>query len=454
MLPRVKMAPSLSRTTVGPQLSPAQFLALGYMGVIFLGALLLALPAATVRKESMGLINALFTSTSGVCVTGLTVVNTGHDLSLFGQAVVMVLIQIGALGIMTMSTLFALLTGRRISLRGRLFLREDLNQGYIAGMVRLVRYCLVFTLVIQGLGAFSLWVSFMCEMPWQRALYYAIFHAISAFGNAGFDITGDSLAGYVTNLPVNLTVAFLIITGGLGFGVMVEIYEERSWKHLSLHTKIVAKMTLLLILIGWVGVGLLEWHNPATLGSLPKGGRVLGSFFTAVSPRTAGFSTVSTAGLSSATLFLLMGLMFIGASPGSTGGGVKTTTIAVILAGLRSVIRGEEDINLSHRRLPRGDFGRAVAIVTLSLVLIFLVTGILLITEGQEFMATLFEVISAFGTVGLSVGLTSGLSPVGKILIIVTMFCGRIGPMTLALALGERSYSGRYRYPEEKVSLG
>ncbi|NMB12161.1 MAG: Trk family potassium uptake protein [Firmicutes bacterium] len=448
------MAPFLSRTSVGPRLSPAQFLVLGYTGVIFLGALLLALPAATVRGESMGFLDALFTSTSGVCVTGLTVVNTGSDLSLFGQVVVMVLIQIGALGIMTMSTLFALLTGRRISLRGRLFLKEDLNQGYIAGMVRLVRYCLAFTLAIQCLGALSLWVCFMQEMPWQKALYYAIFHSISAFGNAGFDITGNSLSQYVTNFPINLTVALLIITGGLGFGVMVDIYEERSWRHLSLHTKTVLKMTLLLILTGWVVVGLLEWHNPETLGGLSISGRIMASFFTAVTPRTAGFNTLSTQALSSATLFILMGLMFVGASPGSTGGGVKTTTMAVIWAGLLSAVKGDPDVNLSHRRLPAGDFGKAVAIITLSSVLIFLITGILLMTEGQSLMVTLFEVVSAFGTVGLSVGLTPNLSPVGKVLIMVTMFCGRIGPMTLALALGQRSYSGRYRYPEEKVSLG
>lgn len=403
----------------------------------------------------MGYLDALFTSTSAVCVTGLTVVNTGHELSRMGQVTVMVLIQIGALGIMTMSTLFALLTGRRISLRGRLFLREDLNQGYIAGMVRLARYCLVSTLAIEGLGALSLWICFLQEMPWQKALYYAVFHSVSAFGNAGFDVTGSSLEGYSTNIAVNLIVALLIIFGGLGFGVLVDIYEERSWRRLSLHTKTVLRMTLLLLMIGWAAIGLLEWNNPATLGSLPLAGRVLASFFAAVTPRTAGFNTISTAALSPATLFLLIGLMFVGASPGSTGGGVKTTTIAVILAGLRSVIRGEDDVNLSGRRLPAGDFGKAVAIITLAFALIFLITGILLMTEGHGLMTTIFEVVSAFGTVGLSTGLTLSLSPVGKFLIMATMFCGRIGPMTLALALGQRtSLSGRYRYPEEQVGLG
>lgn len=438
-----------------PQLSPAQFLVLGYLGTIFLGSILLALPAASVTGESIGFVNALFTATSAVCVTGLTVVNTAFDLSTFGQIIILILIQIGALGIMTMSTLFALLLGRRISLRGRLFLREELNQGYISGMVRLVRYCLAFTLVIQTIGATLLFLIFMWDMPVVKALYFAIFHAVSAFANAGFDIFGNSLESYVTNIPVSLTMAMLFIIGGLGFGVMAEIYENPCWKRFSLHTRMVLKVTAVLIAAGWLVIALAEWRNPRTLGSLPLSGKLIASFFTAVTPRTAGFNTIPTHALAPTTLFFIMGLMFVGASPGSTGGGVKTTTIAVIVAGLRSVVKGQRDVNISGRRLPEGDFEKGVAIVTLSLFLVTTVTMILLATEGQGFLATLFEVMSAFGTVGLSTGITPSLTPIGKMLLVITMFCGRVGPITLALALGQRTAAeGRIRYPEEKISLG
>jgi len=455
MLSRLKTTSLQLPVSYRPQLSPARFLVLGYLGVIFLGGLLLSLPAATVQGKSMGILDAVFMATSAVCVTGLSVVDTARDLSTMGQVVVLFLVQIGALGVMTMSTLFALIMGRRITLRDRLFLQEDLNQGYLAGLVRLVRYCIAFTSVIQGIGILSLWFWFTREMPWQKALYFAVFHSVSAFGNAGFDITGNSLESYLLSHPVVLTIALLIICGGLGFSVMAELYQERSWRRLSLQSMIIIRATVLLIAIGWAAIGILEWSNPATLGGLSAHDKIWASFFTAVTPRTAGFSVLSTAALSKATLFLVMGLMFIGAAPGSTGGGVKVTTVVVILAGLRGVIKGEEDVNVGERRLPRGDFAKAVTIVALSLLLIFAITGILLVTEDNSLMVTMFEVVSAFGTVGLSTGITPSLSPLGKLLLMTTMFAGRIGPMTLALAFSQnKTGTGRYRYPEEKISLG
>lgn len=439
-----------------PQMSPAQTLVLGYLGIIFLGTILLILPQATQDGKGLDLVEALFTATSAVCVTGLVVVNTGSDLSVFGQVTVMVLIQVGALGIMSMSTLFALLLGRKINLRNRLFLKEDLNQGYVAGIVRLVRYVLVMTFLIEGVGASLLLLVFYPRYGLAKGAYFAVFHAISAFGNAGFDLLGNSLVDYAANPMAVLTIAGLIISGGLGFAVLLDISQVRCYSQLPLHSKLVLRMSLLLIMVGMTLVMALEWNNPETLGQFGVEGKLLSAFFTAITPRTAGFNVVDTASLSPGSLLIVMVLMFIGASPGSTGGGVKTTTFAALVHGVLSIIKGKRDVEISRRRLPAEDFGKAVTIISLSMALIVTVAMLLLITQPHlGFVEILFESVSAFGTVGLSLGITPQLNDIGRLLVIITMFAGRVGPMTVALALGQqRLAEGTVRYPEDKISLG
>lgn len=435
-------------------LAPAQILALGYFVVITIGTLLLLLPISTVDTKGLSFVDALFTATSATAVTGLVVVSTGAFLTLFGQIVVMLLIQIGGLGIMTISTLFALFLGKKIGLKERLVIQEDLNQMKISGVVQLVKYILGMTLVIEGAGALLLFPRLLREMAPGRALYYSIFHSISAFNNAGFDLFGNSLESFAGDIYMNLVMISLILLGGIGFAVIAELYRKRSLAHLSLHTKMVIRITLLLLVIAFVGVFLLEMKNPETLQNLDLKERALASLFLSVTPRTAGFNTIPTGLLQGQTLFLLIILMFIGASPGSTGGGVKTTTFGVLLFTVLSTIRGKRDVEIFHRRLALELILKSLAIVFLSLALIIFITMALTITEELAFLSILFEVFSAFGTVGLSTGITADLSILGRLLIIFTMFSGRIGPLTLAFAFSEGKIRCLYRYPEEKIMVG
>jgi len=437
------------------QLTPTQFLVLGYVTVILAGTALLALPMMSSDGRGLRLIDALFTATSAVCVTGLIVVNTARDLSIAGQVVVLVLIQIGALGIMTMSTFFAMLVGRRITLRDRLFIQEDLNQNYLSGLVRLVRHVLAVTFVIEGVGALLLFLLWVGEYGATRSLYYAVFHSISAFGNAGFDVFGNSFEGFASNVPINLIIAGLFIIGGLGFAVIAEVSNYPSKRRVSVHTQLVLRLTAGLILLGTIVILVLEWGNPDTLGQLGLKGKILAAFFHAVTPRTAGFNTLPTGQLGTATLFFTILLMYIGASPGSTGGGIKTSTFGVLVSRVVSTAVGRDDVVVFRRRIPDRVVANALSIVFLSGAWIILVTIVLLVSEGLELLPTLFEVVSAFGTVGLSTGITRSLSIIGKLMIILTMFIGRVGPMTLALAIGRRKgRNHNYRYPEDKIIVG
>lgn len=435
-------------------LSPTQFVVLAYAVTVSIGAVLLRLPIATVNDSLSG-IDALFMAMSAICVTGLSVITIGVELTTFGQLVILGLIQIGALGVMTMSTIFAMLLGRRIGLRNRLFLQEDLNQNNIAGIVRLVRYILGLTFVFEAVGAIVLFIFFSATLAPARAGYYAVFHSISAFANAGFDLFGNSFEGFVSHTPIMLVIAFLFILGGLGFTVLLELFHHRTIRVITLHARLVLLSTVSLILLGWIAVFLLEYTNSATLGELSLLEKVWASFFTAVTPRTAGFNVVPTGNLTAASTFLILIFMFVGASPGSTGGGVKTTTFVTILLGCWRTISGKADAEVSHRRISRLQIDRAWAIILLALLWVASVTLVLLVTEGFELVPTLFEVVSAFGTVGLSLGVTEDLSVIGKSLLVITMFLGRVGPMTLALALGQRG-KGQHnvRVPEEKITLG
>lgn len=441
-------------------LAPTQILVMGFAIVILIGAVLLNLPIASQDGQSVGFINALFTSTSAVCVTGLVVVDTGTYWTTFGKTVILILIQVGGLGFMTMATMFFVLLGKKISLRERLVMQEALNQYSLAGIVRFTKYILVGTFIIEGIGALFLSFRFVPEYGWIKGISYGIFHAISAFCNAGFDLIGGgrSLTPYVADPIVNFTIWTLVIVGGIGFSVIVDINNNhRTLKRLSLHTKMVLIITVLLLGVGFGGFLLLEWNNSATLSELSIGGKLMAGFFQAMTPRTAGFNTIPLDEMTNASKMLTMVLMYIGGSPASTAGGIKTATLGVILFTVFSVIRGKEDTELFNRRVSRDIVNRALTVAVIGLTLIMIVTMILMITERHlNFEDILFEAISAFGTVGLSLGITSELSNTGRLVIVFMMFAGRVGPLTIAFALARRQKKnkGIIKYPEGKILVG
>ncbi|AOY78335.1 TrkH family potassium uptake protein [Clostridium formicaceticum] len=438
---------------------PTQILVMGFAVVILIGAILLNLPIASQDGSSVGFINALFTATSAVCVTGLIVVDTGTYWTVFGKTVIVILIQVGGLGFMTMATMFAILLGKKISLKERLIMQEALNQYSLEGIVRFTKYIIIGTFMIEGLGAFFLSFRFVPEYGWVKGIAYSIFHAISAFCNAGFDLIGEGkgLTPYVADPIVNLTIGFLVIVGGIGFSVMVDLMNNKNLKRLSLHTKMVLFITILLLLIGFGGFLVLEWNNPETLGELSVGGKLLGGFFQSMTTRTAGFNTIALDAMTNASKLLTIALMYIGGSPASTAGGIKTATLGVILFTVISVIRGKEDTELFHRRIPRDIVNRAITVAVIGITLIIIITMVLTITEtGASFLDVLFEATSAFGTVGLSLGITSELTTLGRMVIIFMMFAGRVGPLTIAYALArqQRKNKGIIKYPEGKIIVG
>ncbi len=435
-------------------MSTSQILVTGYFIIILTGALLLMLPNATTNPGSLSFLNALFTATSATCVTGLIVVNTAAAFTTFGQLVIMALIQIGGLGIMTMSTMVAFVIGKKITLKERLIIQEDLNQFKISGLVRLIRYVIGFTLLFEGIGALIMFIRLLRNYNALRAFYLATFHAISAFNNAGFDLFGNSLESFTGDITINFVVMILIILGGIGFGVIIEIFNFKKFKHLSLQTKIVFLISGFLIIFGMVVIFGFEFTNPETMGNLKFGDKMLSSLFLSVTPRTAGFNTVPTGSLRNSTLFFIIILMFIGASPGSTGGGIKTTTFGIMVATLWNLIIGKKDVEIFNRQLEKEIIFKALAITMISAFLVIMVTIILTITEQNNFIDILFETVSAFGTVGLSTGVTPTLSKIGRILITFTMFAGRVGPLTFAVAFAERERKGTYHYPSEDVMVG
>ncbi|PYI53844.1 TrkH family potassium uptake protein [Paenibacillus flagellatus] len=442
--------------TVLERLTPPQILVIGFAAIIFLGGLLLSLPVSTSNGEGLPFVDAMFTSTSATCVTGLVVVDTGTYLSVFGQIVLMALIQVGGLGFMTMSTLIALVLRKRISLRERLILQEAMNQSSMEGIVRLIRRVIFYSLTIELAAATVFAIRWSFDFPVGRAIYMGLFHAVSMFNNAGFDLSGEfrSLMPYADDLVINVTAMSLIVLGGIGFIVMADVMEYKKKRKLSLHSKVVLSMTGFLIVFGAVVVFIFEYTNPRTLGSLNGLGKVLASLFQSVTPRTAGANTLDIAGLRQATQFFIIILMFIGASPGSTGGGIKTTTFTTLLGAMVAMIRGKDDIVLFHYRLAKDRIYKAITLTLFALFLVVFVAMVLSTTEDHPFLMILFEVTSAFGTVGLSMGLTPDLTVFGKIMIMLTMFAGRLGPVTLAYALQPKPEKELYRHPEGKIIIG
>ncbi len=440
------------------KLKPPQLLVMGYALVTLIGAVLLTLPIAANNGAGTRFIDALFTSTSATCVTGLVVFDTGSHFSLFGQTVILFLIQIGGLGFMTMATLMALVMGRRITLGERLVMKEALNTISLRGVVRLAKAILLTTLLIESLGAVLLSLRWIPQFGLGKGVYFGIFHSVSGFCNAGFDVLGGvngpftGLTPYVGDPLVSLVVASLIILGGIGFVVITDWYHRRKFSYLTLHSKVVVSITAGLLIMGTIIVFIFE-HNHTML-NLSLNSKILAAFFQAATCRTAGFSTLDISQLSTAALFLMIILMFIGASPGGTGGGIKTTTFGTLLLGVWAIITGNQDINVFGKRIPQEQVLKSLAVVALSIVLITVVVMLLSITEEADFLTLLFETVSAFATVGLSLNFSPSLSVYGRCFIIVTMFFGRVGPLTIAVALWERQKKLKYRYPEEKIIIG
>lgn len=449
-------------------ISPTQTVVSSFAILIFVGALLLNLPAVNRTGESIGFINALFTATSAVCVTGLVVVDTATYWTPLGQTIIMVLIQLGGLGIMTFSTLLALLIGRRITLKERLLLQEAFNQFDLEGLVRLTKRIIIVTFLIEFVGAIMYAVVFIPQFGWVKGAYMGIFHSITAFCNAGFDLMGQytgpysSFTSYVNNPIININTMLLIVIGGLGFSVWIDLYDafkKRSLHVLSLHSKVVLTMTIGLILFGAVFLFIMEINNPSTIKDLPWAGKILAPLFHSVTPRTAGFNTLDTTALTMPSAFLTIILMFIGGSPGSTAGGIKTTTAGLVAFTVLSVIKGREDTEIYHKRLPKYLIFRAMAVAMISFFIVVFATMALSIAEvpynQTDFKTLLFEATSAFGTVGLTMNYTPNLTLAGRIIIILCMFAGRVGPLSLVLAFAQNTNNrSQIKYPEDRIIVG
>lgn len=438
-------------------LKPGLLLVTGIAGIIFIGAVLLNLSIASNSGESIGFLDALLTSTSAVSVTGLVPVNTAEHWTLFGKVVIIILIQVGGFGFMTSATIIAFITGKRIGLKERLVMQEQFNQDSFAGIVKLTKFVILFTITVEAIGALMLSMKFVPIYGPLKGVGYSIFHSISAFCNAGFDIIGDSMVPYVGDTLINITIMGLIILGGLGYTVYLDIAVRRSFKKLSLHSKIVLVVSAALILSGALFIFLTEYNNPNTLGQLSLYDKVLASFFQSVVARTAGFYSIDISQMFSGASFFIIILMFIGGSPSSTAGGLKTTTFGTIMLTVVSGIKGNDDVEVFKKRIPKVMITKAFILLSVSLLLVGGVTLMLTVTEkNQTFLDLLFETTSALATVGSSRNVTPELTDIGKVLITIVMYLGKVGPLTLGLALSNkgRVHKQNYKYPEGKIIIG
>jgi trk system potassium uptake protein TrkH len=461
----VMSLPAVQRATAKVTLSPIRLLVLSFFVTIAVGALFLMAPAATVDGRGATLLTALFTATSATCVTGLVVVDTGSHFTPFGQAVILALIQIGGLGIMTITTGFRHLFRRRVGLRERGAMQEVLE----AATAREFRSTLAgigfITVALEAAGALVLWLRFLAlGVPGGdpfRAAAWAVFHSVSAFNNAGFGLYSDSLVRFAGDTAVNVTVMALIVVGGLGFTVVAGLWDPQGLRgglraylrRQSEHAKLVLVATVSLIVFGAVVFFWLEFD--ASLRGLSLGDKLLASLFQSITPRTAGFNSVDLMLMRPATVLLVVVLMYIGGSPGGTAGGVKTSTMVVLGLAVRAMLLRRPEVEIFGRSLVRTHVYRAVAVTFISFVLISVLFGLLLLAEpAMRFEHLLFESVSAFATVGLTLNVTPQLGVAGKLIVMLFMFVGRLGPFTLALAVGERGESAQYHYPRGKVLVG
>ena len=443
-------------------LSPSRIFVLSFAGVILAGAVLLWFPFSA-TKGHLTFMDALFTSTSAVCVTGLGVIDTGKDLSIIGQVITLFLIQTGGLGIITFSTVFFVLMGRGISFREREIVQSTFLYTFRRDFMVIAKSVLWFTLVTESLGAFFLLIRFSQDFPMGRAIYQAIYHAVSAFNNAGFSLFSDNLMSYQGDPIVNFTIMGLIVHGGIGFIVQYEILSwlKRKQKRLSVHTKIAVITTAILITSGTLLFYVFERNH--IIKDVPVLNKFLASLFQSVTPRTAGFNTVDIGLLTNASLLLMIVLMFIGASPGSTGGGVKTTSAALLGLLMWNRLKGNTEVNVFNRTVPREIVGRCVSIIFASAFSVAIIWSVLLIAEEwnlppletrQHFVEYLFDTVSAFGTVGLSMGVTPKLNDIQKLALVLMMFVGRVGPLTLAFSLSREAGRKAITFAEEGVMVG
>ena len=441
----------------------ARTICLGFLTLIVIGTLLLMMPFASTSGNWNNFIVALFTSTSAVCVTGLAVVDTGSDFSFWGQLTILLLIQVGGLGYMMTTTFLILLLGRKFDLRQKFAIQESFDRPFLQGSNNLVRSIIATTMVFEITGIFLLLKTFVPQFGWSKGLWYAIFHSISAWNNAGFSLFSDSLVGYRSDWSINLVIPALVIFGGIGYQVIIEMYlwivskvKGRAERFcFSLNFKVVVSTTIWLLLVGTVAFFLTELNNPATLQPFSFEDKFLAAWFQSMSTRTAGFNSIDLGKMTTAGLFITMGFMFIGASPSGTGGGIKTTTFRIMYNSTKSVLRGKNEVILYQREVPSTLILKAVAVVFGTAASIVLIT-IMISSIEQSFglLPILFEVISAFATVGLSTGITSSLAIASKIMLVFAMYVGRVSILILIAAIiGDPSPSS-LQYPEENLLVG
>ncbi len=434
------------------RLPPPAFLALLYLALIGLGTLLLKVPFAHELPVSWG--EALFTAASAVTVTGLVVIDPGQSFTLFGEAVLLVLIQLGGLGLMTFAVLVLVSLGLPIRLGHQHVLREDLDRTNLHDLVDFAFRIARLAITIELIGAAALATVFVPAHGWETGIWHALFHAVSAFNNAGMALYPDNLTGFATNPIINVVIPALFILGGLGYAVLLDIGRTRVWRKYSLHTKMMLVGTLILSLWGFVAIAVLEWHNPGTLARYPAwGDRLWLAWFQSVSPRTAGFNTLDLGQMHDATALIVISFMVIGAGPASTAGGIKVTTVMVLILATIAFFRRQATISLFGRSLDPEQVMKVLALTTLSLVLLVTSIFALALAHDGEFLDLSFEVASALGTVGLTRGETMELDSVGRAVIIAMMYFGRIGPLTIGFFLATRR-PPRVRYPKASVFIG
>ncbi|MBK1986373.1 ATPase [Sphaerospermopsis aphanizomenoides BCCUSP55] len=441
----------------------ARSICLGFLAVILLGTLLLMMPFSTSNGMWNDPIVALFTSTSAVCVTGLSVVDPGTFFSFWGQLFITLLAQIGGLGYMTTTTFLILLIGRRFDLRQKVAIQQALDRPGMSGSTQIIRSIIATTMIFEITGIFLLMPAFVPEYGWNQGIWLAIFHSVNAWNNAGFSLFKDNLIGYQTSGLVVFTITGLIIFGGIGYQVILDMYlwlRDRFLKKpnaivFSLDFKVATSTTLLLLVLGTVAFLCIEIRNPQTFGNFSFSDQLLLAWFQSVTPRTAGFNTIDIGKMTDAGLFITIALMFIGASPGGTGGGIKTTTLRVLTSCTKTILQGKEEVLLYDRKIAISLILKAVGVVFGSLATVIGATILISLTDPKlEFIQILFEVVSAFGTVGLSTGITAGVSPAAKLILIITMYIGRVGVLLLMSAILGDPRPSRIHYPEENLLVG
>lgn len=437
-------------------LSASRKLVIGFLIAIIFGTILLKFPFALQKNVKISTLESLFTIVSAICVTGLSVVDVSKTFSGIGYGIILFFIQLGGLGVMTFSTMIFIIIGKKMSFNTRELLKEERNSENNGGVGDFIRVLLTTVFFIEIIGAMILFYEFNKFLPTKIAFFYGIFHSVSAFCNAGFALFSDNLESFKSNIVISLTISYLIILGGMGFAVINSfIFIVRKGKdRFNLTAKLSLKMGILLTFIGMFLIFIFEYSNPLTIGELSFLEKLTASFFQSVTLRTAGFNTISLVELRPATIFLSYILMFIGASPGSTGGGIKTTTFAIIIYYIRGILKSKEHIEVLNRRIDWEIMNKALAIIMISIAYIIVLTVVLLTLENLPIDKILYEVISAFATVGLSLNITAKLGVVSKLLIIFTMFLGRLGPLTIALAFTEQKKKSSLKYPKEDILVG